>query len=111
MDVWDEYCLIENEVSDLLDQNRFILYFKKGDGIFGAPEESRVIFARLKHPDEDTTQQWKDEAKFVATNLLQSVLGNPVDTMFGCKDIDDIEIMDRDKATDFLIKKKQENKK
>lgn len=111
MDTWDEYCLAENEVSDLLDGGRYILFFKKGDNVFGAPEESRVIFAKLKNPDDDITQQWKDEAKFVATNLLQSVMGQPVDTMFGCKDVKDMEVMDRDKVMDLLIQKKTKKEK
>ena len=49
--IWDDYLLREAEeakLNALLDN--FVLFFEKDKNIFGATEESRVIFARKKKP-------------------------------------------------------------
>ena len=40
--------------------------------IYGAPEGSRVTFAKMRDPDdEDNTPGWLKEANFMATNLTK----------------------------------------
>jgi hypothetical protein len=115
MDKWDDWLAIEDErvsIGDHLDGNQCILFFKKGDDIFGAPEESRLVFAKLKNPsEEDVTPSWRDEARFIALNLVQSLLGQRTENLFGGKDLDDLQMMDRDAAVEELMKKKPKKKK
>lgn len=116
MDKWDA-CLEEmaeqEAISDMLDKRGMILFFKKGDEIFGAPEESRLVFAKMKSNDEDMPATWKDEAKFIACNLIKSIIGQHVENLFGMKDLNDLNLIDRDDAVSELMKrsKKKEKKK
>ena len=46
MDRWDKQLILKEEldaINNLLDKHDLILFFKKGDDLFGAPEESRLI--------------------------------------------------------------------
>lgn len=123
MDKWDNYCIIqeaEQSIHDLLDKNGLILFFKKDDDIFGAPEDSRLVFAKLKNddPEDDDPMMpaFRDEAKFLGINLLKSMFGSPddsVQTMFGNNDIPKIKVCDRDEVVKLLMngKPKSETKK
>lgn len=109
MDTWDAFCAMEaqrNEIDDLLDKQQLIMFFKKGNDYFGAPEESRLIFAKLKSDDEDSPPDWKKEAKFIALNLAQALAGQQVENMFGEKDLGDLSLLDRDSIIDMLMSKK-----
>jgi hypothetical protein len=115
MDKWDA-CLVEKEEHDsimnMLNGHGMILFFKKGDSVFGAPEESRLVFSKLKsgEEDEDMPPTWKDEAKFTAFDLVQALLGQHIENMFGAKDLDDISIIDQDQAVDEAKKKSKAKK-
>ncbi len=107
MDVWDE-CLYDEEIADriklMIDGQSLILFFKKDGDIYGAPEESRVVFARMKKPDEDTSKDWVDEAQFIAINLSRSIMGDRSQHMFGKKDLKAIQVIDKDDAEKMLTK-------
>jgi hypothetical protein len=108
LDQWDEHCALEQDVNQTLDDHGMILFFQKGDDLFGGPEESRIIFAKLKDPNED--DNFRDEAKFLATNLKSAIGGDKIENMFGFKDLDDIKLIDRDSVVDLLMNKKKEKK-
>lgn len=113
LDTWDNYLALEAEkqaVEDHLDKNQCILFFRRNDDLFGAPEESRLIFAKMKSDDEDTTH-WKDEARFIGLNLIQSLLGQMTQNVFSFKDLPNIQLVDRDHVVDELMKKKGKKKK
>lgn len=105
MDVWDGY-LVENEVDGRVNEliAPFVFFFKKGEDLFGAGEESRVVFAKMKHPDEELPSGWKDEANFTAHNLKKSISGEPAQNVFSCKDLNKIKILDKDKIAEHLHK-------
>lgn len=113
MDCWDRHCFLteeENKISNLLDKHGLILFFKKGDDLYGAPEESRIIFAKLKNNDEDEPNEmgFRDEARFLGINLLKAMLGNPEEskeTSFSYEDIPHINVCDRDDVVKILMKK------
>lgn len=110
MDRWDQHVALEDErnsIGDHLDGNQCIMFFRRGDELFGAPEESRLVFAKLKSKDDDMHPNWKDDAKFIALNLMQSLLGQRIETMFGSKDLPGLELLDRDMAVDELMKRKK----
>ncbi len=93
----------QNKVKNILDGQNLILFFTKDDGIFGAPEESRVVFAKMKNPDEDMPDGWADEAQFMATDLIKAMMGDKTDNIFGAKDLKSIRIQDRDAIEKLLM--------
>ena len=110
LDQWDKCLALEderNEIGNHLDGNQCIMFFRRGDELFGAPEESRLVFAKLKSNDDDVPPNFKDDAKFIALNLIQSLLGQKVETLFGLKDLPKLQLIDRDNVVDMLMKKKK----
>lgn len=93
--LWDEEVKTK-KIKDLIDENQFILFFKRGKEVFGAPEESRVIFARMKNPDDDAG--WAEEASFSAVNLGRTKSNHQVMGVFSQKDLDDIKVIDKEDA-------------
>jgi hypothetical protein len=105
MDTWDTYLEEEekeNRVRSLLDGQGLIIFFSRGDSIFGAPEESRLTFARMKNPSEDDTNL--DDATFIALNLLDTLMGKPQQTMFKMQDISKLKILPKEKCEKILLK-------
>jgi hypothetical protein len=86
-------------LQNILDN--LILFFTKGRNIYGAPEESRVIFARMKDPDENL-----DDAQFAAFDLLKALLGQESQHIFGMNDLDNIHVKDRKDIENMLSKRK-----
>lgn len=114
MDMWDKNLAIleaEKSVNDVLDRHGLILFFKNGDDIFGAPEESRLIFAKLKSDDEDDPMNpgFRDEARFMAINLLKAIHGGSeesTENVFSLKDLPKLKVCDREDVVDLILKHK-----
>lgn len=101
----DNSFLTEEEslnIQHLLDSQGMIFFFEKDDDYFGAGEDSRVIFARMKHPDDDSPNGWAEEASFTADNLTKMMQGEPCQRVFGTDDIKKIKVIDRDDIIDKL---------
>ena len=120
MDQWDKHCIIEeqekNAINDLLNKHGLSLFFKKGDDLYGSTEDGRITFAKLKANDEDDPMMpgFRDQARFIATNLLKAMIGDQddsVENMFGLQDIPHIQICDREDAVKALMNppKKKKN--
>lgn len=105
LDTWDGF-LIESEFDEKIDElmSPFVFFFKKDDQIFGAGEDSRVVFAKMKNPDKDLPDGWKDEATFSAHNLTKSVSGEPSQNIFVIKDLNKIKVVDNKDASELLRK-------
>jgi len=88
----------ERRIQNLIDDNgNFMFFFRKGDGLYGGAEESRIIFARMKNPDEETPEAWAREAFFPAYDLHKLVEEKPgAKTVFTYKDLPEIKVMDRE---------------
>ena len=85
MDLWDEALekeKNENEIETMLNSNHFVFFFKKGDKIFAGPEESRLTFANMKHPDDDTDEAWVKEASFSGIDLGKALEGERSESLF-----------------------------
>lgn len=93
-----------SKIDNIINGQNLILFFKKDNNIFGAPEESRLIFAKMKNPDEDVTDDWATEAKFSAFDLMQALMGKEVQNLFSSVDIPKIQIIDDNKAKKILLK-------
>lgn len=108
MDIWDENLDKEdkkNQIRRLVDGENLILFFKKDGDVFGAPEESRVVFARMKNPDDgETPEGWLDDANFIAVNLAKAMQGDKTTHMFSNKDLKSIKVVDKDSVEGLLMK-------
>lgn len=96
---------IRDRIRILLDGQNLILFFKKDGDIYGAPEESRIVFSKLKQPDDETTKDWVKEAHFIAINLSKAVHGERTQNMFDQKDLKKIHVIDKEEAEEALVKK------
>jgi len=101
-----KWMITENEVDSRVNEliAPFVFFFKKGKDIFGAGEDSRVVFAKMKHPDDDLPSGWKEEANFSAHNLQRSVIGDPSQNIFSHKDLKKIKILDKEAVSELLHK-------
>lgn len=112
MDIWDETASKEKKskekkqsrVKSIIDGQNLIMFFKKGNGIFGAPEESRIVFARMKNPnDEEMPEDWANDANFNAYDLAQTLNGNSTENLFSMNDLPEIDVITRDEAENILM--------
>lgn len=121
MDRWDKQIVIKeckSKMNDLIDKHELILFFNKGDDFFGAPEDSRLIFAKLKTDTEDDPMMpgFRQEARFPAFNLVKFLSNDPersTESVFGIKDLPKISVCTREEAVDNMMKfsKKKSKKK
>jgi hypothetical protein len=110
LDFWNEASKqieLKNRINGLLDNQEFSLFFKKGKSVYGAPEESRVVFARMKNPDEDTPAEWANQASFLAINLDGVADGRGVQSLITAKDLPEIKIIPQDQAVEELTRRKK----
>jgi len=106
IDTWDQYLVEEeeeNKIDLLLNGQPFVMFFKKGKEVYGATEEGRLVFAKMKGDDED--EEWKKEANFMGINLTKALQGAKVHNMFSTKDLDKIKILDQEDVKNILAKK------
>lgn len=96
----------QDKVRNLIDGQNLILFFTKGGNLFGAPEESRLVFAKMKdpEPDDDMPVGWANDANFAAFDLMKALIGDRVENMFGKKDMKQIKIIDPENAHSMLMK-------
>jgi len=107
IDLWDEATADEEKrakIKNLIDGQDLMLFFQHKGNVYGAPEESRIVFAKMKHPDEDVDEDWIEDASFTAVNLSRALLGERVESVFTSKDLDDIGVMSDEAAEERLLK-------
>jgi hypothetical protein len=92
----------KDDVKKLLDGKGYILFFKKDNDLFGAPEESRILFSKMKNPDDDDMDWGENEEQFSAMNLLKALQGEDQPDLFSQEDIPQIKVVDRDEAENHL---------
>jgi len=107
MDMWDTELAesaFDNKIKALVDGRGLILFFKKGDDIFGCDEDSRVLFAKMKNPKiEELPDNWDEEASFLANNLSRAIRGESTQNVFAKKDLKDIKVIDKEDAENALL--------
>ena len=105
MDKWEDARLKEdkhNNINMLVDGQNFILFFAYKDKVYGTTEQHRVTFSKMLAPDEDTSEAWLDDAKFMAFNLTDAIIGKPAQEIFYTNDVDDICIVDKENVLEQL---------
>ena len=106
MELWDQALVVERQdvIKSLVNHPGFVLFFQKGESIFAAPEESRIVFAKLKSNDED--EGWKKEANFMGFDLMRALLGEKIQTLFNNGDMSGIKVLtDKDDICKIIDKR------
>ena len=98
------------QISALLNGQEFVMFFEKDKSVYGADEDARLVFARIKNPDKETTKDWVKEANFMAINLTKALTGDKVHNMFSKADIKKIKILDEEEAEKKLIAQSKNKK-
>lgn len=93
MDDWDDVLSEEctDAIKSMVGHPGFVLFLKRGNDIFAAPEESRIVFAKMKSDDEDDI--WKKEASFMGMDLARALGGEKMQSLFGMGDMKGLEVM------------------
>jgi hypothetical protein len=81
----------EDKLRSIINANGLIMFFQKGESLFGCPENGRIAFARMKS-EEDV------DSNFIAMNLSSD---EPSRQIIQHKDLDKVKIMD---IEDFIKK-------
>ena len=101
MDKWDESVKKERKtkLKDILPSMLF--FFSKDNEFFGGPEEARLMFAKLKTPED---KDIPDDGGFVAMNLSQALHHDEIPKrIFARKDLDGIQVMDKSDLEKLLL--------
>ena len=93
LDMWNETA-DALQAKSLIETNNLVLFFEKDKKLYGAPESSRVIFAKMKNPDEDMPKAWLKDANFVAFDLKKAMQGKKFEILISSKDLNSIKILD-----------------
>lgn len=95
----------KDKIKNLIDGQNLIMFFTKNNKFFGAPEESRIVFAKMKNPegDEDMPDNWEKEANFMAYDLINALTGQGAENIFSAKDLPLIKVLDRNQIEKQLI--------
>lgn len=92
----------DRELEEVIDAENLTMFFKFKDSIYGLPEMSRVVFAKLKDPnDEDNNKVWRKEANFSAINLQKE---QDNQTILNADDVKDIKIISKEEALKAMKK-------
>lgn len=107
IDIWDTYLEEEedkNKIRFNIESRGMIFFFEKDGTMFGTGEDGRVVFARIKSPDDDQPEGWEEEASFMAYNLNKLMKGEKVQHIFGKDELKKIKVLDLDDVIETLSK-------
>lgn len=89
-----------NMVKSAVNPDQFAMFFVWKNDVYGATENSRMIFANMINPSPDIV----DLDKFFATNLSAIANSqNPYPRIFTKKDINGIHILDQQHAVAQIL--------
>lgn len=92
----------ESKAKELLDKEYSFFFICDGQ-IYGAPEESRLTFARLKNLEDDD-KSWAEDANFSADDLTKAMKDEQSQRLFTMKDLDKLKIITQEMAQKKLSK-------
>ena len=105
VNMWQE-TMNREDANKFLDKDDFVFYFTKDDIVFVGTEDARMVFARIKSPDDETPKNWGKEASFMAVNAKQAIKSGSdnAQQIFNHNDMKNIKIIDKETAIDLLEK-------
>lgn len=89
----------------VFNENDLCLFFKKDGNLYGATENGRITYARMKNPETKEDDLWAKEANFLVYDLEKTSEGNKTKSLFGLKDMKDIEVLSQEEMEKELKKK------
>jgi hypothetical protein len=98
-----------SKVSNYLDEKKYTFFFEYEKDLYAAEEDSRLVFAKMKHEDEDLPADWRTELKFSATKVIPELIGEEPARYFGFKNLKNIKNIDREEVINKIIKSKNYN--
>ena len=107
IDNWTQIIVSEQKnrsIRMFLEGGQFVMYFMYGKDIYACGENSRVTYSKMLKPDEETTEDWCEQANFQAFNLSKAIKGQSAQEMFFYSDVDKIDILTKDEAYEKLVK-------
>lgn len=115
LDLWESTCDVNDEIekiNGIFDKHGLILFLKRGEDYYGAPENSRLMFAKIKSNDADNPVSigMRDQIRIPAFNLMKAMSGNDQESIqvaLTPDDLEDMEVCDREKTIDALMNYKK----
>ena len=101
LDLWDNIKEDFNKKC-IIEDNDLVFFFTKDKTIYGAPETSRITFAKMKNSNKDE-KQWRKDATFSAYNLQNK---ENQESIFNYNDLDKIKVIDKE-----IVEKKINDRK
>ena len=104
LSVWENKIQDDNKLKiKQLMRDELSFFFKTEDEYYGCPEDSRLIFAKLKVPDEDYVPSWDEDAAFIAFNITRGIKEDNIPKrLFYKKDIKNIKVVDSSEIEKIL---------
>jgi len=111
-DFWESSLsdLQQKKLRMLFDGGNLLFFFRYNNEVYGAPELSRVTFAKMKNPDDDESMGFRKEASFTATNLSKLAIGQQQTMLFVYKDLPQIGVLSKEEAMRALEEFLEEQK-
>jgi hypothetical protein len=102
----------QDRIQSVVNSPNMVLFFTKDSVVYGAPEDSRVVFARLKSKGGEDGEKWKKDADFLAINLSSLLSDDKIShSIMGRKDLKKIKVIDKEEVERRLIKEPKTSKK
>jgi len=104
LSVWENKLETDNKLKiKQLIRDELTFFFKLEDEYYGCPEDSRLIFAKLKIPDEDYVPSWDEDAAFIAFNITRGIKEDNIPKrLFYKKDIKKMKVVDPNEIEKIL---------
>ncbi len=97
-----DFCKITEENNDS-EQNDLCVFFKKNGSVYGATEEGRITYARMKNPESKEDISWKKDAVLILYDLEKESEDKRI--MIKSSEISKFDLISQDKAEKILKKK------
>lgn len=96
MSVWENSVQNDNKIKiKKLIREELSFFFKFEDEFYGCPEDGRLVFAKLKVPDEDYHPSWDEDAAIMALNITRGIKEDHIPKrLFYKKDIKKMNVVD-----------------
>lgn len=96
MSVWENNVQNDNKnkIKNLI-RTELSFFFQFEDEFYGSPEDGRLVFAKLKVPDEDYHPSWDENAAIMSLNITRGIKEDNIPKrLFYKKDIKNMKVVD-----------------
>lgn len=94
---------VKAKIRALIDGSDLIMFFEKKGNIYGTDENGRMVFAQMKNPSKELTDDWSNDASFMATNLSNILKGGGIETVISKPELKKVKIIDSEEAYEKLL--------